>query len=95
MCFLKISVALLGLTVVSACDVYSDVSTTGNNEFLLTEVDMKIGVGGVRPSVVSSVHAKSKDFCSKRNSSPTKISDQFETARLGSLASYSLRFKCT
>lgn len=88
-----IAVVIVG-GALSACDVYSDISAVGNNEYMLTETDMKVGVGGVRPAVVASVHARADLFCSQQGAEAEKVDNRIETAGIGRFATYSLTFRC-
>ena len=90
----RIALGLVTTLSLAGCDVNPDISAVGNNEYMLTETDMKIGVGGVRPAVVASVHARADLFCSQQGSSAKKVDNRIETAGIGRFATYSLTFTC-
>lgn len=90
----RLITGVVGLAFISACDVKPDISAVGNNEYMLTETDMKVGVGGVRPAVVASVHARADLFCSQQGVQTEKVDDRIETAGIGRFATYSLTFTC-
>jgi hypothetical protein len=91
---IRIFVGIVGLSLLAGCDVNPDISAVGNNEYMLTETDMKLGFGAVRPAIVASVNARADMFCSQQGSEVEKIENKFENAKVGSPATYSLIFKC-
>ncbi len=90
----KLLIGLITAGFVTGCDVHSEIADISGGEYMLTETDMKVGVGGVRASVVSSVHSRADDFCSQSGSTSEKISDAFENASVGKFATYTLTFRC-
>jgi hypothetical protein len=86
---------LLALGILAGCDVNPDIAAVGNNEYMLTETDMKVGVGGVRPAIIASVHARADLFCTQQGSKAKKVDNRIETAGIGRFATYSLTFKCS
>jgi hypothetical protein len=82
------------IAALASCDVHSDIASISGGQYMLTETDMKVGVGGVRASVVNSVHDRANSFCSTHGGHADKISDTFENASLGRFATYTLIFRC-
>lgn len=82
------------IAMLASCDLYSDIASVSGGQYMLTETDMKVGIGGVRASVVNSVHDRANSFCSTRGGRAEKISDTFENASLGKFATYTLIFRC-
>ena len=91
---MKIALGLVAALTLAGCDINPDISAVGNNEYMLTETDLKIGFGAVRPAIVASVHARADLFCSQQGLEATKVENRFENPRIGSPATYSLTFTC-
>ncbi|NRP50758.1 hypothetical protein XMV201_002530 [Aliiroseovarius sp. xm-v-201] len=92
---LKLIVFLIFPALMSGCDVHSDIADISGGEYMLTETDMKVGVGAVRASIVSSVHDRANSFCGATGSRAAKVRDAFENASIGKFATYTLVFRCT
>lgn len=80
--------------ILASCDIYSDISDLRDGSYMLTETDMKVGVGAVRPAIVSSVYSRAQEFCELQNGEMQKIDDDTEGASLGKFAFYTLKFRC-
>ncbi|MEJ6610952.1 MAG: hypothetical protein QNL63_14825 [Paracoccaceae bacterium] len=42
---MKIALGLVAALILAGCDVNPDIWAVGNNEYMLTETDMKLGFG--------------------------------------------------
>lgn len=80
--------------LLASCDIHSEVTDLRDGDYMLTETDTKVGVGGVKASVVSSVYQRAEAFCTSMNGKLRKISDDTESASMGKFAFYTLRFRC-
>lgn len=92
--WLRTIAGIVALCVLASCDVNPDIAAVGNDEFMLTETDMKFGVGAVRPAIIASVHARADLFCTQQGSKAKKVDNKAETPGMGRFATYSLTFKC-
>ncbi len=90
----KIFIILSSIFILTGCAIKGGIAQIDNNVYLITEVDMKLGFGPVRTSIINQVYSQANDFCGKQNKIVKRIKSSSKDAAVGSPASYTLEFSC-